>query len=409
MTLHPYTKPFRQFVREARKVHGQTYSYVESTYKGARTPMTIVCPRHGNFKQAPEAHLRGQRCRNCYKEAETNRIREVSLQRLKDALLERSGGTVTVDEKTFKALNKSARFICEKHKSFRKRAFDCLVQLHPCTECGRGQRDNRYSNAEAYAIMRERVPRGYRVIPFKYEGRQTLVTIDCKKHAPYTVKFGSSSRGVKCLKCSHTAAMAKRKASIKKSNENKRSEYFDDWLQRARERHGDKFDYSRVKYQTMKSVVLIGCPYHGFRRQLAETHLKGGCKQCAVEELGGRYTEKFFELFPERRTLPAHLYYVRIAISEEVFYKVGITVNSVKTRFSAAFKGATIEVLSTLKTTLYRAFALETELQRSHGDRHRFRPALDSETIRKLRIGPSECFSAPLSSRKFKKLFNQPN
>ena len=318
---------------------------------------------------------------------------------MKDVLLEKTGGTVTVDEKSFVALNKKARFICSEHRPFRKRAYDCLEQLHPCTKCGLGRRASGYSDDEAYAVFQKRVPADYTVQPFVYEGRETLVTVCCGKHPAYEVQFGSGVRGIKCRKCSHAAAMGKRKASIKKANDKKRLKFFEDWLRRARERHGDKFDYSKVKYKTRKSRVLIGCPVHGFRPQVAETHLTKGCRLCADEELAGLYSERYFELFPERKKSPATLYYVRIEVGTESFYKIGITVTRVKTRFSAALKEADVEILAELKTTLFDAYHRETKLQRSHGDKWRYRPKLDADSVRAMRLGPSECFSRPLSAK----------
>lgn len=53
MVLHPFTKPFALFVKEARKLHDKKYQYIERNYKGARPKMTIVCPEHGKFQQSP--------------------------------------------------------------------------------------------------------------------------------------------------------------------------------------------------------------------------------------------------------------------------------------------------------------------------------------------------------------------
>lgn len=50
---------------------------------------------------------------------------------------------------------------------------------------------------------------------------------------------------------------------------------------RAIERHGTKYDYSKVEYLRMSVPVIIVCPVHGEFTQLPSNHLtSGGCKKC---------------------------------------------------------------------------------------------------------------------------------
>ena len=46
--------------------------------------------------------------------------------------------------------------------------------------------------------------------------------------------------------------------------------------------HNNKFDYSKVEYQSTKKKVIIICPIHGEFEQSPETHLKSkcGCPKC---------------------------------------------------------------------------------------------------------------------------------
>ncbi len=47
-------------------------------------------------------------------------------------------------------------------------------------------------------------------------------------------------------------------------------------------KHGEKYDYSRVRYATAHVPVLIGCPVHGDFTQTPDKHLRGGlgCPKC---------------------------------------------------------------------------------------------------------------------------------
>ena len=58
------------------------------------------------------------------------------------------------------------------------------------------------------------------------------------------------------------------------------------FIQKAREIHGDKYDYSRVEYINSQTKVLVVCPQHGEFWITPNNHLNGkGCKKCANEKL----------------------------------------------------------------------------------------------------------------------------
>lgn len=47
--------------------------------------------------------------------------------------------------------------------------------------------------------------------------------------------------------------------------------------------HGDKYDYSKVKYINKKTKVTIICPLHGEFEQTPDSHVnsKNGCPLCS--------------------------------------------------------------------------------------------------------------------------------
>ena len=53
-----------QFVAKARSIHGNRYKY-PAPYRRNDLPIKIVCPKHGDFRQAPNSHLQGQGCPRC--------------------------------------------------------------------------------------------------------------------------------------------------------------------------------------------------------------------------------------------------------------------------------------------------------------------------------------------------------
>lgn len=60
--------PTEDFAEKARLIHGDTYLYDKSNYKGAKIPITITCKVHGDFEQIPNYHLTGNGCQKCGRE-----------------------------------------------------------------------------------------------------------------------------------------------------------------------------------------------------------------------------------------------------------------------------------------------------------------------------------------------------
>lgn len=55
-----------KFVEEAVKVHGDKYDYSKVEYVNSKTPVCIICPKHGEFWMRPDKHvIRKQGCPKC--------------------------------------------------------------------------------------------------------------------------------------------------------------------------------------------------------------------------------------------------------------------------------------------------------------------------------------------------------
>lgn len=73
----------------------------------------------------------------------------------------------------------------------------------------------------------------------------------------------------------------------------------EEFIKKAREVHGDKYDYSKVEFVNSKEKVTIICLEHGEFKQTPQKHLSGqGCIKCHRVSIAKRYslgTEKFIE------------------------------------------------------------------------------------------------------------------
>lgn len=64
---HFVAKTKEYFLEQAKKAHGDTYDYSLVDYVGALTNVIIICKEHGEFKQLPSNHYRGNGCPICAK------------------------------------------------------------------------------------------------------------------------------------------------------------------------------------------------------------------------------------------------------------------------------------------------------------------------------------------------------
>ena len=60
-----HTKSLDTFIQEAAKTHNDFYDYSTTIYINTMSKIIITCPKHGEFRQTPDAHLRGQWCSKC--------------------------------------------------------------------------------------------------------------------------------------------------------------------------------------------------------------------------------------------------------------------------------------------------------------------------------------------------------
>jgi len=53
------------FISNAKKIHSDQYDYSKVKYTNSKTPVEIICKKHGSFFQKPNHHLTGQGCPVC--------------------------------------------------------------------------------------------------------------------------------------------------------------------------------------------------------------------------------------------------------------------------------------------------------------------------------------------------------
>ena len=116
-----------------------------------------------------------------------------------------------------------------------------------------------------------------------YKNATTKVCIICPEHGEFWQLPNAHYRGQGCPMCKgrkSSEEYSKLKEGGKKISENHRAtlEYF---IKRAKETHGDRYDYSKVNYINATTKVCIICPEHGEFWQLPMSHIQGSnCPIC---------------------------------------------------------------------------------------------------------------------------------
>ena len=156
--------------------------------------------------------------------------------------------------------------ICPEHGEFWQTP-KCHLQGKKCPKCT--QRNYKYTTEEWIEKAKEKHSNKYDYSKVNYISNHTKVCIICPEHGEFWQDAAAHLRGQGCPKC----------ADI--SNGLKRLMTNDEFIEKARKVHGDKYDYSKVKYINSRSKVCIICPEHGEFWQTPAKHLSGhGCAFC---------------------------------------------------------------------------------------------------------------------------------
>jgi predicted nucleic-acid-binding Zn-ribbon protein len=260
-------KTTAEFIADARKVHGDRYDYRLVEYKLNRSKVEIGCAKHGAFQQTPNSHLRGSGCPKCGDESGSGKLRESTgsfVAKAKGVHGDRYDYT-NVKYTTSKA---KVEIVCKEHGPFKQVAASHLGGTH-CPSCtGTPKRTTAQFIVEAKRIHGDL----YDYSKVNYTTAHGKVDIICEDHGLFTQKATIHLRGSQCPACRAEQASDRQRLSTQ------------EFVAKAREVHGERYDYSQVNYTNATSKVEILCAQHGAFQQVPNSHLTGcGCPQCAVE------------------------------------------------------------------------------------------------------------------------------
>ena len=277
------------FIKGARKVHGDTYNYLKTDCNGTTTKLTIICPQHGPFKQLPWNHLSGRGCARCAAELHSARSRSNT-----EEFIQKShavhGDRYDYSQVEYVTKVDKVRIICKNHGEFEQIASNHLGGSG-CPACGQMAAADKTRMPQEEFIARAKKIYGdrYDYSKVEYINNNTKVTIICSKHGEFHSQpsnfLGKKRVGISggiisgCPTCSgrYTQEM---------------------FISKAIEKHGDQYDYSLVSYVDSQTEVAIICPEHGQFKIRPQDYCSSGygCRACGIES-GRQFRVKTLDQF----------------------------------------------------------------------------------------------------------------
>lgn len=254
----------RTFIKKAKRVHGDRYGYQNVRYVNATLPVIINCSEHGDFQQQPTCHLKGSGCQKC-----NPSYTKLHSDFLRDAL-KKHGEWYDYSKVKFEKMKDEIEIGCPNpdHGFFKTTVSKHLSKGYPhgCPTCvWRG------NDQESFIQMATEIHEGYynydKVV---YVKMKAPVIIVCPRHGDFQVTPSNHCRkNYGCKKCSHGNLT------------------LEEFVEKAIEVHGEKYNYSETDYVSQTTPVIIKCDKHNWTfTQKPIFHLRGkGCLRCAHDKL----------------------------------------------------------------------------------------------------------------------------
>ena len=259
-----------EFVERINKIYDEKYDLSKSDVnkRDEKGRVCIICPEHGEFWKTPNNILSGHGCPKCsFEKMGENKTQtnEWFIKKSKQI----HGDKYDYSKVEYKGNRYNVKIICPKHGEFIIQASNHL-KGKGCQKCSYENISNNKTKTTEDFIEKAKQIHGdkYDYSKVEYEGAGKKICIICPKHGEFWQNPNVHLSGCNCPKC------AKENMPKKYDNET--------FIKKAKQIHGDKYDYSKLEYKGAMKKVCIICQKHGEFWQLPNAHLSGaGCPKCA--------------------------------------------------------------------------------------------------------------------------------
>ncbi|EKD89569.1 MAG: hypothetical protein ACD_33C00045G0036, partial [uncultured bacterium] len=261
------------FIKKAIEVHGNNCCYGKVNYINANTKITITClvDDHGDFTQTPGNHLFGQSCPKCGYDKIGDIKRHNTEEFIRKAMLIH-GDRYGYENSNYLGAHIKVILDCYIHGPFEQTPAAHL-RSQGCVKCQYEFLSNYFvSNTQEFITKAIKI-HGNKFDYSKsvYINAYTNIIIICPIHGEFEQKPDNHLQSKGCSKCSLEEFIINHPTRLTQ----------EEFIIRAKQIHGDKFDYSKVVYINGWTKIIIVCPIHGDFLQTPNDHLQGsGCPIC---------------------------------------------------------------------------------------------------------------------------------
>ena len=249
-----------------KTVHTDNYDYSKVKVGPVGSRIKVKCHAHGEWSTTIRHHVSGMRCRKCA----DHDLRLTTKEFIAQARAIHKG-EYTYPRTEYVTRKEDVCITCRKHGDFYQRPQNHLIGSGCPTCYGTSLLPKEDWLKEARKVHGSR---------FRYDlSEYPNVLITCRRHNLRIKQY----RGL------HLAAEHPCPKCLKAHRLEVNGTAF---VQKAKLRHGNTYDYSKVKYVNSQTDVTVVCPTHGdFKTNPANHVRKSGCPHCKVQS-ANRYLRK---------------------------------------------------------------------------------------------------------------------
>ena len=270
-----------QFIKKSQQIHNNKYDYSKVEYINNRTKVCIICPEHGEFWQTPHSHLSGCGCCKCKYDQSKQRLLLTTEDFINKAI-QIHGDKYTYSKVNYIGAEEKVCIICPKHGEFWQTPSGHLSG-YGCPKCYDERRGANLRDDLTTFISKAKQIHGdkYDYSKVKYINNRTKVCIICPEHGEFWQIPNSHLNGNGCSSCKGLKKLTTK-----------------EFIERAKQVHGNKYDYSKTIYINKRTKVCIICPIHGEFYQTPHNHVyqKQGCPECG-KKYAINYNKNDYENF----------------------------------------------------------------------------------------------------------------
>lgn len=267
------------FIKRAKVIHNNKYDYSKVEYKAAKTKVSIICPYHREFFQAPDGHLNGAGCPKC------SGVHRYNTNEWIEEAKKVHGEKYDYSKVEYFKNSSKISIICKEHGEFLQTPANHIKGKN-CPKCSGHFMDKNFFLDKAKQIYKDKSGNPlYDYSLVEYLDSSTHVTIICnkldsvtdKEHGVFSKTPNKHLGGQGCPLCGIESGSLKNRLS---------NEVF---LKKA---FTDEYEYL-TEYVTAKTKIHIKCKKCGHKFwQEAFSHLSGcGCPICNESKLEKEVTK----------------------------------------------------------------------------------------------------------------------